>query len=293
MRIFVLLLAMIMLLALFLLSGCRGNSTALLLPDKPYGLCFGAYVDGSSPDLGAVPDAVQVTKLLQVLRPFTNSIYVYSCSTLKNSTESTASIAHKLGFNVTAGCWLSKDKVANEREIGFIIAEIRKGNVDLAVVGSEVLLRQDLTSEEMIGYIRRVKGAGVPVTSADGYHEIILHPEVVAELDKVMVNIYPFWSGSNIATAFDDFLTCYTQVREAYPGKEVIIGETGWPSAGNTIGQAVPTSTNSLAYLQKILDWSNSNSIKCYYFEAYDEPYKVTKEGLLGAHWGLGRKTWC
>ena len=285
--------------ALFLLivvclsfAGCGGDGgnelpPSVNLPNKPFGLCFGPFPDGLNPDNGDVQTVEEVSKLLDIVKPYTSVIRTYTCAPLKDSTESIPSLAKKKGFTVYGGAWINNNSTTNDREVGYLIAEYKKGNVDLAIVGSEVMLRGDLQASALITYIRQVKAVGAPVTFDDVFNAVNSNPTIVAECDKIMINIYPYWSGVNIESAFTDFLGDYNSVKAKYPGKEIIIGETGWPSGGNNVGQAVPNPANALTYLDKILNWSNAKGIKCVYFEFINEPWKEAKEGPQGRHWGI------
>ena len=262
------------------------------LANKPSGLCFGPFVEGPGPEKGAIATVEQVNVLLKKLKPYLGQgiIRTYSSAPLKDSSESIPSLAKKMGFKVYAGCWLSKDKAANDREITYLLGEIYKKNVDVAIVGSEVLLRGDLKPDELVAYVKKVKVAKVPVGVADLYNEFVDHPEVSKAADKLMINIYPYWSGVAIDGAFDSFLKCYKIVRKEFPDKEVVISETGWPTAGKTIKNAVPDGDNAAKYFDQVMNWSNYKKVTCLYFEAFDEPWKVTNEGEQGAHWGLWTK---
>jgi exo-beta-1,3-glucanase (GH17 family) len=281
------------LVALTFMSGCGGggNSPVDLYPNNPYGFGLGIFTDGSNPDKGAIGTVDRASRLMDTIRPFSDSIFVYTCSPLQNSTQSQPSLARQKGFvDIKGEAWISGDIVANAREIGYLKAEIAKENVDVAVVGSEVMFRNDLTSEQLQAYIRDVKTAGKPVAFCDTADQILAHPEIVTEVQVVMFNKYISWEGKSIDVAFTELVATYNEIKAKYPDKEIIVGETGWPSAGNTFNQAVPSPENQLKYLEQVLMWSNINHIKIYWFEAFDEPYKAIREGELGAHWGLWTK---
>ena len=264
------------------------------LPNKPGQVNFGGFVKGPGPDKGAVLTVAEVNPLFKTVRQLgIGGIRFYTSAPLKGSTESQPSLARKAGFTfIASGPWISKDKGANKREIGYQNTELKRGNIDLCIVGSEVMRRGDLKPEELIECIKQMKATAgkVPVTTDDTPDAILANPEVVAELDKIMFNPYPFWSGTNIDDAFAELVATYNKIKAKYPGKEIIIGETGWPSAGKTVGRAVPNPENSLKYMEKVLNWTNANHIRCFYFEAFDEPWKVAQEGPQGAHWGLWTK---
>lgn len=60
--------------------------------------------------------------------------------------------------------------------------------------------------------------------------------------------------------------------------KPVHIGETGWASMSNGFygknGSKATDEYKQALYYQKMRDWATSNTIKCFYFEAFDEPWK-------------------
>ena len=70
-------------------------------------------------------------------------------------------------------------------------------------------------------------------------------------------------------------------------GKEVVIGEIGWPSAG---GRATSVENERINFetTKAWVDMGNPMEIRfnAYWFEMFDEPWK-TKEGAQGPHWGL------
>jgi hypothetical protein len=74
--------------------------------------------------------------------------------------------------------------------------------------------------------------------------------------------------------------------------KPVHIGETGWASVSN--GHYGPTGAKATdeykqaLYYNKMREWSNENEVSCFYFEAFDEPWK-DYHNKLGSenHFGL------
>ena len=69
--------------------------------------------------------------------------------------------------------------------------------------------------------------------------------------------------------------------------RHVVISETGWPSAGNAQGAAVPSVANANLFALQFLTWAATNNIPAFYFEAFDETWKVASEGPQGANWGI------
>jgi exo-beta-1,3-glucanase (GH17 family) len=79
----------------------------------------------------------------------------------------------------------------------------------------------------------------------------------------------------------------YARVERIAGGRPVIISETGWPSAGTPVGEAVPSVENALRYLLATLEWTEAAGIDLFYFAAFDEAWKAGPEGDRGVTWGL------
>ena len=73
----------------------------------------------------------------------------------------------------------------------------------------------------------------------------------------------------------------------AFPGKEILIGETGWPSAGRMREGALPSRTNQARVVSEILDLAKREGFRVNLIEAYDQPWKRQLEGTVGGYWGL------
>lgn len=198
----------------------------------------------------------------------------------------------QLAVAAALGAWISKDLAANEREIGNLIAAARAGEADLLIVGSEVLLRGELSATNLIGYINRVKQAalGIPVGYADIYGELLAHPDIIAASDVVFVNYYPYWEGIRVDVAMAVIHTWHQQMIAAAQGKPVIVSEAGWPSAGDQRRNAVPSLENANFFFRNFVSWARANQVDYFYFEAFDESWKVRDEGTVGAHWGVWDK---
>ncbi|CAL6318870.1 unnamed protein product [Bathycoccus prasinos] len=132
------------------------------------------------------------------------------------------------------GAWLGDDLEKNEEEIEALITLANEGCVDIAAVGNEVLYRNDLTLEQLLGYIKRVKEAlpNIPVGYVDAYYEFSRHPELVEVSDVILANCYPYWEGCSIEHSLNHMQQMFGQATDAGQGKPVIITETGWPSQG-------------------------------------------------------------
>jgi len=268
-------------------------STVLLLltmtPTVAYqlhGLNFSPYTDGSDPNLGAQIDEAQLAARLEVVKPYTQWVRTFG-RTL--GMEKAGSIAKSQGFKTALSAWIGRDTAANETEIANLINAGKAGQADLVIVGSEVLLRGDLSEQALIDYINRVKQRlpGIPVAYADIYSVLIDHPNIIRAVDVIFANYYPYWEKVAIDQAIVRLQDMHQRMLAAAGGKPVVVSETGWPSDGASQGNAIASLTNANQYFQKFISWANANNVDYFYFEAFDEPYKAKYEGSQGAHWGL------
>ena len=257
--------------------------------DGMHGICFSMYEDGQEP--GDEISVEQVERRVKILKPFTGAIRSFSCI---EGNEHIPVVAKKHGLKTLVGAWLSDDKEDNEKEIEALIALAKAGNVDVAAVGNEVLYRNDLSLEELLGYIKRVKealsGLDIPVGYVDAYYEFSKHPELVENSDVVLANLYPYWEGCPIEYALGHMQAMYGQAVDAAQGKPIIITETGWPSEGGGLKGALAGPEAAMKYFIDTIRWTNENKTPIFYFSSFDESWKTGDEGDVGAYWGLWDK---
>ncbi|RMF56631.1 MAG: glycosyl hydrolase, partial [Calditrichaeota bacterium] len=202
-------------------------------------------------------------------------------------------IAHEYGLRTLVGAWLGDDPEKNEKEIEAVIKVANEGHADIIAVGNEVMLRGDLTQEQVVEYIRRVKAnspAGIPVGYVDAYYEFECWPEITEACDVILANCYPFWEGYPMEHSLVYVKDMYRRAQRAAKGKKVIISETGWPNRGEPFGAAIPSLENALKYFINIFSWAEEEEVEVFYFASFDEAWKVDAEGDVGAYWGLWDK---
>lgn len=250
------------------------------------GICFSPYMSGQSPDwTGPLPEE-QIQARLALVAPHADWIRSYGT---ENGLEAIGRLAHGMGKKVAVGAWISGDRAANERQLANLIAVGRAGEADVLVVGSEVMLRGDLPEAELIGYIERVRAAvpGVPVTTGETFDRYLAHPALFDAVDTVYAHVYAYWMGAAIQDAVPATADAYRQVRAQAGPREVVIAEAGWPSAGEPNGGAVPSVENAERFIAEFTAWAQREGVRYFLFSAYDEGYKITREGERGRHWGI------
>lgn len=252
-----------------------------------HGICFSAYEDDQKP--GSILTKEQITTRINILKNYSKWVRTFSCT---DGNELIPVIAKENGMKTMVGAWLSDNKELNEKEINNLIEVAKSGNADLVAVGNEVLYRDELSLDELIGYIKRVKEQlpGIDVGYVDAYYEFRNHPELVDACDVIFANCYPFWEGCHIDYSLPYMKTMYQMAIKAGNGKKVIISETGWPNKGTNFKASEPTNENAMRYFINTQIWSKEDNIEVMYFSSFDEAWKVGSEGDVGAYWGLWDK---
>jgi exo-beta-1,3-glucanase (GH17 family) len=256
------------------------------LRERMHGLCFSAYVQGQSPDLLSQLGEAQIRQRMAIIQPATRWVRTFSCT---DGNQHAPRIAHELGLKTLVGAWLGTDPEKNEAELEGLVAVARAGHADLVAVGNEVLYREDLSETELVDAITRVKRevGNIPVGYVDAYYLFAGRPRLVEACDVLMVNCYPFWEYCSLEHSLGYMQEMYARAVSVSQGKPVLISETGWPSAGEPLGGAVPGEEAALLYLLNTLKWTQEAGIDCFYFSSFDEAWKATHEGDRGVFWGL------
>ena len=252
-----------------------------------HGICFSMYEDGQEP--GDIITEEQVERRIKILKPYTKWIRSFSCI---EGNEHIPRFAKKHGLKNMVGAWLSSDLEKNEVEIEALINLGKEGCVDIAAVGNEVLYRNELSLEQLINYIHRVKEAlpNIKVGYVDAYYKFSMYPELVDACDVILSNCYPYWEGCPMEYSLSHMQKMYNQAIGVSKGKKVIITETGWPNEGGSEGGAHSTNENAMKYFINTQVWAANNNVESFYFSSFDESWKVGDEGSVGAYWGLWDK---
>jgi exo-beta-1,3-glucanase (GH17 family) len=250
-------------------------------------LCYSPYRDGQAPG-GAAPSEDQIRADLALIAPLARGIRTYGASGILGRIPD---LARAAGLEVYPGAWIGPDDAANQAELDALIALARSGNPAIRglIVGNETLLRGDVSVGKLKSYLGRVRdaGTGLPVGTADVYQNLIqAAPDLDSTIDFALCHVHPYWENVAAPAAAGRVAAGWAQVRAAYPGKPVLVGETGFPTAGDARGDAVPGEGAQADFLAALAAAAARDGIPVMWFEAFDEPWK-SAEGAAGAHWGL------
>src|ERR1700712_249317 len=231
----------------------------------------------------------QIAEDLAQLAKISDCVRTYS---VDNGLDQVPALAAKLGLKVIQGIWLGSNRLKNLQQISTVVGLTKEypGIISAVVVGNEVLLRGEMTTADLAANIRSVKSQGtVPVTYADVVEYWLPNREVYEAVDFVTIHILPYWEdfpirAKNAASHVD---AIRKRMAAAFPGKEILIGETGWPSEGRMREGALPSRTNQARGVSDILDLAKREGFRVNLIEAYDQPWKRQLEGTVGGYWGL------
>jgi exo-beta-1,3-glucanase (GH17 family)/cellulose synthase/poly-beta-1,6-N-acetylglucosamine synthase-like glycosyltransferase len=252
-----------------------------ILPSVSY-----APFEGTThPDVDNIPNAEKIRADLKTLAPLTRAIRLYSST---GGVELVPPIANEVGLKVTVGAWIDKNADRNEREmLSAIELAKRNGNVNGIVVGNETIYRGEQKIEDLIKLIQRVKGSvNVPVTTGEIWNIWLEHPELASSVDFIAAHILPYWEGFSDKQAVDQALIIYQKLRDAFPGKRIVIAEFGWPSAGYNLKKGMPGPFEQAVTLRNFVSRAEAIGMEYNIVEAIDQPWKFF-EGGVGPYWGI------
>lgn len=251
------------------------------------GMAFSPFHAGQNPAERKLPSTQQIDGDLALLSEASvNAVRTYSSL---GSLAEVPRLAAKHKVKVAVGAWLDRDLKTNEAEIKAAIALAKAHkNVIRLFVGNEAILRGDLTVAELGKELDRVRAAvDQPVSTAEPWHVWIDNPELVKHVDFIGVHLLPYWEGIEVERSIDYMVSRMELLQQTFPGKRIIIGEVGWPSDGRTRESAVASASNEALFLRRFLARAKEEGYVYYIMEAFDQPWKATYEGAVGAYWGV------
>src|SRR6202047_634271 len=240
-----------------------------------------------SPATRASPE--QIIQDLAQLAKISECVRTYS---IENGLDQVPELAARAGLKVIQGIWLGSNRLKNLTQISTAVRLSKEypATITSLVVGNEVLLRGEMTQSDLAATIRSVKAqVAVPVTYADVWEFWLRNREVYEVVDFVTIHILPYWEDFPVrakhAAVHVDAIR--RRMAVAFPGKEILIGETGWPSEGRMRDGALPSRTNQARVVSEILALGKQENFRANLIEAYDQPWKRQLEGTVGGYWGL------
>jgi exo-beta-1,3-glucanase (GH17 family) len=206
--------------------------------------------------------------------------------------EAIPEIARRHGLKVMLGAWVNANPVDTAKEIAALIKAANEAPdvVTSVIVGNETLLRKEVTGAQLARLIGQVKAqVKQPVTYADVWEYWLQYPEVAPAVDFLTIHLLPYWEDD--PTGIDDALAHVAQIRQVFghtfAPKDIVIGETGWPSEGRQRETALPSRVNEAKFIRSFVAMAEQNGWHYNLIEAFDQPWKRQAEGAVGGYWGL------
>ncbi len=252
------------------------------------GIDVGFYTEiGSRP--GSELTEKHIGECLDKLSPFTDTVRFYASG---GQLTKAYRLAKERGFKVVGNAWISKDEHENEEELKALIENCKEGLVDVAVVGSEALEAKLVTPGKLVEYLKYAReniDPEIPVTTADTLDQLLANKEVRLACDILMPNLYPCFGGAAGDQALVSFEQSYYRLKALGGNKQIVVSETGHPTAGNELPYGVTAGEAEAArYFQELRQWSLTNEVSVLWFEAFDEDFKyydTNKE--IERHFGI------
>ncbi len=231
----------------------------------------------------------QIDADLKALSPYAGCVRIYS---IDQGLDQVVPTARKYGMKVLVGAWLGREEKKNALELSRAIALVNQNQdvVRALIVGNEVLLRKDLSLEQLAAHIQNTKAQSkVPVTYADVWEFWIRYDSLAKYVDLITAHILPFWEDEpvNINHAMEHMRSIRGKVAEHFKDKSILIGETGWPSAGRQREHSAATLVNEARFMREFVALARQEGWDYNFIEAVDQPWKRVLEGTVGGYWGF------
>lgn len=187
-----------------------------------------------------------------------------------NNAFSAAAEANQLYPKTVWGLVFTNEYITNDNE------GIGKGEKVLGMMRYEK--KRAMTANLRIG--TRINICGVMLTDKGSKLYNILR-DIAGESDFIMCNMYPDKDvvHNGVKKAVEAVGNFYLAVRKEFQSInskiDVIIGETGWPDAGESFNESPNNVENLKHFWYQMANWASRNAVRTYIFEAMDEPWKT------------------
>ncbi|WAC26190.1 beta-1,6-glucan synthase [Ancylobacter sp. SL191] len=267
-------------------------SSPLAAGEKLPCVSYAPFRPGQSPFMaGLVIPPEQIDDDFERLSKITHCVRTYST---EMGLHVVPELARKHGLTVLQGIWIGRNPADNRIEIDEAVkaAQQNPDVIKAVIVGNEVLLRGEQTAIDLAAMIKEVREkvpAQVQVTYADVWEFWERNRDLARSVDFVTVHILPFWE--DLPVAAEESVAHLGEIREhvgqIFAGKDILIGETGWPSEGRMREGALPSPSNQARVIQELLALAKAKNYRLNVIEAFDQPWKRASEGTVGGHWGF------
>lgn len=259
----------------------------LLGSRNDYGIAYSPYkADSTCKNQDEVSDDIRQLRRFSYVR-----FYGIDC----NQAETVTRAARESNMMVFAGLY----------DIDNIEADLQKiidaagddwSTFHTVSIGNELVNRGSKSPAEVVGTmslartILRQAGYQGPVVTVDTASQMLAHPELCDESDYCAANCHAFFDATvTPENAGPYVLEQAHRISKATRdgNKRVIITESGWPTAGQPNGKAVPSLENQVVAIKSLHRSFSGEGI--IFFSAFDDKWKQDNAWTFGTekHWGI------
>lgn len=244
-----------------------------------------------------------IAKELAQLKTVTDIVRLYSLTDCNQGTI-VVPAAIKAGLKVSLGLWVGPKPstfAAEKAKFEELLTHdglINANDIVGIHVGSEAVYRGDVDTTTAIANFQAIKQLciakklAIPVTIADIGDVYLAHPELLDAVDVVSANAFPFWEKKKASKAAAYLYSRLEPLiaQAAKQNKEVVIGETGWATAGVHADASLASPENAVTYFKDFCTIATKHKLKYFYFAAFDEQWKIATEhanSTVEAYFGI------
>ena len=183
----------------------------------------------------------------------------------------------------------------------FVKPAVARGNIAGILIGNEDPQMIDIITQ----YLSKAKAdfPQIPIGTSqtiDFWLSDGRAAQLLPLVDFIGVNIYPAWDwtradannqpiGVTPESGFNSFVDTYNQIQTKYPGRQIVVTETGWPTTFGTIpSQQFPVGiSNARDYLNRVKAWAQAKQVVVYIHNMFDDQYGVDTSSPFNYHFGL------
>lgn len=299
------------------LSVIATNVMASQIPYQSIGVTYNGLHASTTPTVSSVDQDLEKIKSYQMPDggSFT-SIRTYYSQYNGGGVVLTKELGKVKGLSALLGLYIDDTFVNN----GWVTTDynnyvkpyLNDKNVIGVLIGNE---DYDATTASTISqYLKQVKidQPSMPVGTAQTTDFWLSNPQaatLASQSDFIGVNIYPEWDlnspdrynqpqlkGVSLtpAAALSSFKQQYGAVAAKYPGKQIVVTETGWPTTYGWVvnvpmqpKQCQQGLDNANAYFSLVSAWAKQNKVVVYYYSMFDDWYGVNTSSQYNMHFGL------
>lgn len=271
-------------------KGSNGGCAEISPNGDKWAMTYTPYTTG-----GQCKSADQVSQdIMQIkAKGFTTvRLYATDCSGVINI----GAACDKYGLNMILGVYIDSAGISKAREQVSVLANWGKssgwGKVEMVVVGNEAVFNGYCTASELASFIAEVKssfksaGYTGPCTTTEPLNVIQENANTLCSAVDVMgANIHPFFNTAIDASGAGDFVASQLKLVESACGNGMAAYnlETGWPSAGNANGAAIPGVSEQKTAVDGILASAGAKSA---IFSYENDSWKSPGDLGVEQYWG-------